>query len=88
MDDKVTIDGCDLESILMRYFGCKKVYRDKPKVVYELDEERTEYLTEEGFKAYGKLVDLLYELSNLTECYTAVEDIVETLDDIVNNPFY
>lgn len=38
--------------------------------------------TDSGIIAYGKLIDILYAVGNLT--YTDMENIVETLDSVAN----
>lgn len=69
-----------LEDILAEYFGCKKPFLKTPKNCGDF----TEYFTAQGGKAYGKLTQLLYDVGALTEHSHVINDIVETLDNIVN----
>ena len=41
--------------------------------------------TDSGIIAYGKLIDILYAVGNLTD--TDMENIVETLDSIANEEY-
>lgn len=70
---KMTYPNRTLEEILQHFFGCKKPFRTDGE------------LTCKGSAAYGNLVELLYNLSNLTEI--DVNDMVETLDNIIDNQF-
>ena len=58
-----------LEEILQKHFGCKTPFK------------KNERLSKEGWKAYGKLVSLIYDLGTLVEGFDA-NDMVETLDNI------
>ena len=84
-------NGMGLEEILRNYFGCKKPFLKKPKPL-EYDEYGVtsyEYFTVQGAKAYGELIDLVYDLRNIgaltdKECDTTVD----TLDMIASSGGY
>ncbi len=68
-----------LEDILAKYFGCKRPFLKTPIHLWENDYR---YLTENGDKAYGKLIDLIHDLSALGISINA--DLVEAeLDRIL-----
>lgn len=67
-----------LEDILIT-LGSKKPFRKKP---IRYDEERQDWLTESGNKAYSKLIDIVYTIGELTD--TNMNDIVEILDQITS----
>lgn len=50
-----------LEEILTKYFGCKKPFLAKPKMVGEYIQP----FTAAGARAYSELVDLIYDLDEL-----------------------
>lgn len=62
-----------LEEVLQDFMGCPHPFDDDGSV------------TEHGWKAYGRLTEMLYDIGNLTE--TDVTDMVETLDRIIDNKF-
>lgn len=52
----------------------------------EKDEEgHKQPFTDNGIIAYGKLIDILYAVGNLTD--TDMNDIIETLDSIANEEY-
>lgn len=68
-----TISAHALDEVLTTYFGCKKPFKES-----NLD------LTKNGHKAYSKLISLLYDLSKISDMGSEINDVVETLDIIVN----
>lgn len=62
-----------LEEVLQDFMGCPNPFDEDGSV------------TEHGWKAYGRLTEMLYDIGNLTE--TDVTDMVETLDNIIDNKF-
>lgn len=74
-----------LETILRDHFDCKKPVLKRPVVFTDLDGyDSKRYLTVSGFKAYAKLIGLLYDLKNLVEddIDFDVDGIIEDLDTI------
>lgn len=69
----------NLESILQKYFKCKKPFLKNPYYDYE---EHPVTLTRHGGKAYGNLISLLYDIGKV--CEINVNDIVDELDSIVS----
>ena len=65
--------GC-LEEILQTYFGSKRPF----KMCGEL--------TESGGRAYTKLISLLYEFSEIYDINGKINDIVDNLDCIADEP--
>lgn len=63
-----------LEEVIQHFFGVKHVFRNK-------DGE----FTNAGEKAYGMLIELLYNVGNLTS--TSVAEIVDKLDEITNENY-
>lgn len=63
-----------LEEVIQHFFGVKRVFRKK-------DGE----FTNAGDKAYGMLIELLYNVGNLTS--TSVAEIVDKLDEITNENY-
>ncbi len=70
---KMTYHNRTLEEILQHFFGCKKPFCKDGE------------MTQTGVRAYARLTELLYNISHLTEI--DVNDIVETLDNIIDNKF-
>lgn len=80
-----------LDSILIKHFGCKTPFLKRPRIKERFGgrgNNSYEYLTVAGGKAYGKLVDLVYDLGNLLPDLVDANEIVECLDDIVDSPGY
>lgn len=85
-----------IEVFLQKYFNCKRPFREKPVQVYDCGELKTEYLTESGIKAYGRFVQMLYDLAELSEnadiekfiVPNEVNDAVDTFDEIVSTEHY
>ena len=76
-----------LEKILQENFNCKEPFLEE--VVINEDGSRNPF-TEEGAKAYGKLIDTLYSIDGILgipEYSKIVENIVETLDDIADSMY-
>lgn len=67
-----------LEEIL-NLLGCEKPFFEQ--VERDTDGHKQPF-TDNGIIAYGKLIDILYAVGNLTN--NDVNDIVETLDSIAN----
>lgn len=65
--------GC-LEEILQTYFGSKRPF----KMYGEF--------TESGGRAYTKLISLLYEFSEIYDINGKINDIVDNLDSIADEP--
>lgn len=65
--------GC-LEEILQTYFGSKRPF----KMYGEF--------TESGSRAYTKLISLLYEFSEIYDINGKINDIVDNLDSIADEP--
>ncbi len=83
--------GACLDSILIKHFGCKTTFLKRPRIKERFGgrgNNSYEYLTVAGGKAYGKLVDLIYDLGNLLPDLVDANEIVECLDDIVDSPGY
>ena len=55
----------------------------KRKAMFDSNNDK---LTKDGDKAYGKLIDFLNDLGNLTG--GNINDLVEKLDNIVDEPSY
>ena len=72
-EQKMTYRNRTLEEILQHFFRCKKPFRKDGE------------MTQAGVRAYARLTELLYNISNLTEI--DVNDIVETLDNIIDNKY-
>lgn len=70
-----------LEDIMMLVNGGKysPFFLQRPKV---FKDGSREFFTRKGGKVYGKLVSILYACARLTD--VNVEDIVETMDNIVS----
>lgn len=64
-----------LEEVIRHFFGVQRVFHKK-------DDD----FTNAGARAYEKLIELLYNVGNLTQ--TDMNDIVDTLDMIVTNENY
>lgn len=67
-----------LEEIL-QLLGSDNPFLDKVKTN---EENHKQPFTDSGIIAYGKLIDILYAVGNLTD--TDMENIVETLDSVAN----
>jgi hypothetical protein len=63
-----------LEDILKENFNCKKPF----------SKLAPQTMTKKGAKAYGKLIDLLDDVGNLTGQSVSMNRIVEELDKICN----
>lgn len=63
-----------LEEVIQHFFGVKRVFRRK-------DGEFTSI----GARAYEKLIELLYNVGNLTS--TDMNSIIETLDEITHENY-
>jgi hypothetical protein len=69
-----------LESILQDYFGCKKPFLKRPRVDhYEDKAARMTYLSVSGAKAYGKLIDLVYDIERLCEVKRSIDDTLDAI---------
>ena len=80
--------GTTLESILKKYFGCRKPFRNTPKIEKNDDGETSyTFLTNRGFEAYDKLVELVYDLEDIGVIRDANE-VVEELDCIATDMVY
>ena len=81
-----------LEGFLQKHFGCKKPFLKKRRTIGEWSdgEKRYEYMTAAGNRAYGKLVNMLYDLAKMDIGIEGkvVEDAIETLDSIVDREVY
>lgn len=69
-----------LEEILQTYFGCKKPFLNNRRVT---DGGEIISMTKNGYKAYDRLVSLLYALESLDVGIDANE-VIETLDNIAD----
>lgn len=63
-----------LEDILKENFNCKKAF----------SKLAPQAMTKKGTRAYGKLIDLLDDVGNLTGQSVSMNRIVEELDKICN----
>lgn len=54
-----------LDDILRIYFGCKKTFSAKQKRII-LEDGVEQYFTKKGYETYCKLINLLYDLQNLS----------------------
>ena len=79
-----------LGDILRKHFHCKHPFYNKPKKFKDCDYVTSyEYLTNSGNKAYGKLIEVLYDIRQLLPEYgDTIEDIVEDLDFIADGEEY
>lgn len=80
-----------VEDILQKHFGCAKPFYKRPVIKERFGkrgDNSYEYLTTTGGKAYGKLVDLIYDLESVLPEQINANEIVECLDDIVSSPEY
>ena len=75
-----------LEDILRKYFGVHKVLLNTPKKIFNSygELEKVNYLTVNGYNAYSKMIDLLYDLEGLGVLRNA-EQIERKLDEIANS---
>lgn len=69
-----------LEQILQKYFKCKKPFLANP--YYDNKELTPVTMTQHGYRVYGELIGLLYDISSVTGI--DVNDIVDELDSIVS----
>jgi hypothetical protein len=74
-----------LDEILLKYFGCKKPFLKKRRVVghWSDGEPDYEYMTRAGGRVYEKLVKLIGDIGILTENMSATDHVVGVLDQIV-----
>lgn len=63
-----------LEEILQHFFNCKKPFNNNGE------------FTKSGSKAYGKLIELIYNVGNLCDV-DVNNDIVEKLDNICDDEY-
>lgn len=73
-----------LEDILKTYKFAKdnsKLFLKRP---YKDCDDFTITMTKQGYKAYGELTSLLYEVARLTDTHSQVDDIIECLDRITS----
>ncbi len=80
-----------LDSILIKHFGCKNPFLKKPRIKERFGgrgNNSYEYLTIAGGKAYGELVDLVYDLGGLLPDLVNANEIVDCLDSIVDSHGY
>jgi len=84
--------NASLDCIIQAHFGIKKPFLKKPKIYgYFLGGEPElayDYFTKAGGKAYGKLIQLVYDLGNLFGVGFDTCRIVDVLDDIVTSDCY
>lgn len=75
-----------LEDILRKYFRVHKVLLNTPKKIFNSygELEKVNYLTVNGYNAYCKMIDLLYDLERLGVLRNA-EQIERKLNAIVNS---
>ena len=74
----------NLEDLLHEYKfvpKSKKVFRQNIKWVDDLPETGTKA----GYKGYHKLISLLYDVANITGDLTAINRIVDDLDQIMSS---
>lgn len=82
-----------LEQIL-QLLGSKHPIRTNPICIADNEKygdgyTKYEWLTKSGWEAYEKLIAIIYQLNKmgiLTD--TAVEDVIETLDNIISTDIY
>lgn len=67
---------------ILELLGCDDPFLEEMKID---NEGHKQPFTDRGSIAYGKLIDILYAVGNLTD--TDVEHMVETLDSIANEEF-
>ena len=79
-----------LDDILTKHFGCKRPFYKRPviKESFGRGSNVYEYTTVSGYKAYGKLTDLIYDLGNLLPDLVGADKIIEELDSIIDSPGY
>lgn len=76
-----------LDEILREYFGCEKAFLDEPKELKGADGEvEYDYLTTEGWQAYGRLIDLLYDLQSVGAL--DANDVIDNLDSVISGREY
>lgn len=80
----------DLESVLKKHYGCKRPFYKRPVIKERFGHGvyAYEYTTVSGYKAYGKLTDLIYDLGKLLPDLVNADEIVEELDAIIDCPVY
>ncbi len=81
-------ESITLEGILQKYFDCKKPFLKRKRLVsVEGGYKRYEYMTQEGIKAYEKLIDFLYDCNSLGIGIDA-NMAIKILDQIVDEDEY
>lgn len=70
----------NLESILQKYFKCKKPFLKHP--YYDEEELYPVTMTKNGCNKYGELISLLYDIGKITGI--DVNNIVDELDSIAS----
>lgn len=80
-----------IEEILPKYFGCKKVFLKRPRLVgyWVGGRNEYEYMTRSGWKSYGEITSLLYDLEKLlgSDVINA-NSIIAELDGIISDNQY
>jgi len=71
---------------LLNVMGSNKPLRNTPKKVSGEDCIGWDYLTQSGWKAYGKLTNLLYGVGKV--CGINVDEIIDKLDEIADTEIY
>lgn len=70
-----------LEEILQTYFGCKKPFLNNRRVT---DDGEVISMTKSGYKAYDRLVSLIYALDSL-DVGIESNEVIENLDNIADS---
>ena len=83
MSSKVSLEG-----ILRKHFGCKKPILKNPKKYVCFDGYECKlHMSDSGYKAYAKLIALIYDLDALTDHNYDLNGLVEDLDSIVDDNY-
>lgn len=77
-----------LEEILQIHFGCRHPMLKTPVQKSEEEGYGYNYLTKSGWRAYNKLISLLYDLDKLCPNSFDVSNLIEELDSIVDDIEY
>lgn len=79
--DPDNLGHTDLESLVTGLCGVKRVFLSKP---YKYSDDYTEYFTQAGGKAYGKFINLVYDMENVFgEDVIDANMVVDELDSII-----
>jgi len=72
-----------LDELLRKHFNLKR-----PIFTKRTHKKPSDDVTKSGWKAYNKLIECLYDISELTGKGYYIEEIIQELDNIINEPIY